>query len=82
MTERPAAGDRRILSDESAAALRAYAAGQRERADRLAAVLEDIALNGLPRPEDCTPWEAIRDRRLAELAAGSDRAAAERHHAA
>ncbi|GAA4884869.1 hypothetical protein [Kitasatospora terrestris] len=60
--------DRRTLSAESAAAVRAYAATHRERADRLAAALEDLARNGLPHAEDCTPWETVRDRRLAELA--------------
>jgi len=75
MTDQPAAtADRQALTGESAAALRAYAAGQREKADRLAAVLEDLAAHGLPRAEDCTPWEAIRDRRLAELAQRAEHA--------
>ncbi|GAA5022456.1 hypothetical protein [Kitasatospora paranensis] len=69
MTDRPAATtDRQTLDPGSAAALQAYADEQRARADRLAAALDDIVRNGLPRPEDCVPWEAIRDRRLAELA--------------
>jgi hypothetical protein len=28
-------------------------------------VLEDIATNGLPDPEQCTPWEELRETRLA-----------------
>ncbi|WP_354644097.1 hypothetical protein [Kitasatospora camelliae] len=76
MTDQPApTADRQALSAESASAVRAYAADQRARADDLAAALEDIAANGLPRAEDCTPWETIRDSRLAALAAGRDRAA-------
>ncbi|MFG2823747.1 hypothetical protein ACGFX4_30525 [Kitasatospora sp. NPDC048365] len=73
---------RRTLSAESAAAVRAYAATHRERADRLAAALEDLARNGLPHAEDCTPWETVRDRRLAELATaatGADGSAPGRH---
>jgi hypothetical protein len=62
MTDQPAASDRQMLSAESAAE-------QRAMANRLAAALEDIAANGLPRAEDCTPWETLRERRLAELAA-------------
>ncbi|MFJ9523584.1 hypothetical protein ACIRPK_35810 [Kitasatospora sp. NPDC101801] len=52
---------------EQAAVLRAWAAQERDRAEQLATFLEDVAVNGLPRPEDCTPWEELRDRRLAEL---------------
>jgi hypothetical protein len=63
----PSAGGREALSPEGAEALRAYAARTREAADHLAAVLEDIALNGLPSPEACTPWEELRERKLAQL---------------
>lgn len=62
----PAAG-REPLTPDGAEALRAYAARTRENADRLAAVLEDIAANGLPDPADCVPWEELRERKLAEL---------------
>lgn len=62
----PAAG-REALTPDDAQALRAYAARTRENADRLAAVLEDIAINGLPDPADCTPWEELRERKLAQL---------------
>ncbi|MFJ2637397.1 hypothetical protein ACIO6U_36345 [Streptomyces sp. NPDC087422] len=62
----PAPG-REALTPDGAEALRAYAARTREDADRPAAVLEDIALNGLPDPEDCTPWEELRERKLAQL---------------
>ncbi|MEC3992015.1 hypothetical protein VSR01_00080 [Actinacidiphila sp. DG2A-62] len=61
------AGGREALTPDGAQALRAYAARTRENADRLAAVLEDIALNGLPDPADCTPWEELRERKLAQL---------------
>lgn len=49
--------------------MRAYAARTRENADQFAAVLEDIAANGLPSVEDCTPWEELREAHLARLAA-------------
>ncbi|MFD3722749.1 hypothetical protein [Streptomyces sp. NPDC058674] len=46
-----------LAADAAAAdAVRAYAARTRENADQFAAVLEDIAANGLPSVEDCTPW--------------------------
>ena len=60
---RPARGRRPGGAD----ALRAYAARTRENADLLAGVLEDIALNGLPDPAVCTPWEELRERKLAQL---------------
>ncbi|WP_329046598.1 hypothetical protein [Streptomyces sp. NBC_01422] len=60
---------RQRLEPAAADAVRAYAAKTRENADRLAAVLEDIAANGLPAVEECTPWEDLRDARLAHLAA-------------
>jgi len=62
----PASG-RELLTPDGADALRAYAAKKREQADRLAAALEDIAVNGLPDPADCTPWEELRERKLTEL---------------
>ena len=37
--------------------------------DQLAAVLEDIATNGLPTVEDCRPWEELREAHLTRLAA-------------
>ncbi|MEU3401328.1 hypothetical protein [Streptomyces filamentosus] len=49
-------------------AVRAYAAKARADADRFATVLEDIATNGLPDPEQCTPWKELREARLARLA--------------
>jgi hypothetical protein len=63
----PAAASREVLTPEGADALRTYAARTRENADRVAAVLEDIALNGLPDPAACTPWEELRERKLAQL---------------
>lgn len=60
---------RQRLDPAAADAVRAYAAKTREDADRLAAVLEDIAANGLPAVEECTLWEGLRDARLAHLAA-------------
>ncbi|MGW1871614.1 hypothetical protein ACWCPS_39660 [Streptomyces mauvecolor] len=60
---------RQPVTPNGADALRAYAQRQRASADELAAVLEDIAANGLPAPESTTPWEVVRDRRLAQLAA-------------
>jgi hypothetical protein len=74
MSEQPAPDDvqppavgREALTPEGAQALRAYAARTRENADLLAGVLEDIAINGLPDPADCTPWEELRERKLAQL---------------
>ncbi|WP_329529575.1 hypothetical protein [Streptomyces sp. NBC_01462] len=71
MSEQPAPADhaRQQLEPAAADAARAYAARTRESADRLAAVLEDIAANGLPSAEDCTPWEELREAQLARLAA-------------
>ncbi|MFD3880722.1 hypothetical protein [Streptomyces microflavus] len=72
MSEQPAPADntvRQQLEPETADGLRAYAAKTRESADQLAAVLEDIATNGLPDPEQCTPWEELREAHLARLAA-------------
>ncbi|WP_331718900.1 hypothetical protein OHU23_40555 (plasmid) [Streptomyces virginiae] len=70
MSEQPAPADtvRQQLEPASADAVRAYAARTRENADRFAAVLEDIAANGLPSVEDCTPWEELREAHLARLA--------------
>ncbi|MEU6460300.1 hypothetical protein, partial [Streptomyces sp. NPDC047065] len=63
MSEQPAPADtaRQQLEPAAADAVRAYAARTRENADQLAAVLEDIAVNGLPSVEDCTPWEELRE---------------------
>lgn len=58
---------REPLPPEGADALRAYAARKREQADQVAAVLEDIAANGLPDIEDCVPWEELRETKLAQL---------------
>lgn len=58
------------LDSESADSLRALAQDERGRAEELAAFLEDVAEHGLPDPEACTPWEELRERRLAELANG------------
>ncbi|MFJ8982795.1 hypothetical protein [Streptomyces sp. NPDC102282] len=70
MRDQPSsATTRQPLEPAAADAVRAYAAKTRENADRLAAVLEDIAANGLPAVEECTPWEDLRDTRLAHLAA-------------
>lgn len=60
--------ERRPVTPRGADALRAYAARERENTENLAAFLEDVAAHGLPDPEDTTPWETVRDRRLAELA--------------
>ncbi|MEU0947249.1 hypothetical protein ABZ379_31705 [Streptomyces canus] len=58
---------RRPLDPAAADGIRAYAARTRANADQLAAVLEDIATNGLPDPEQCTPWEDLREAHLARL---------------
>ncbi|MGW0836482.1 hypothetical protein [Streptomyces prunicolor] len=71
MSEQPAPADhaRQQLEPAAADAVRAYAARTRENADQFAAVLEDLATNGLPSVEDCAPWEELREARLARLAA-------------
>jgi hypothetical protein len=72
MTDQPAPAAqaaRQQLEPAAADVVRAYAARNRERADQFAAVLEDIAENGLPPVEDCTPWEDLREAHLARLAA-------------
>ncbi|TXR91752.1 hypothetical protein EAO73_35815 [Streptomyces sp. col6] len=72
MSEQPAPADttvRQQLEPDTADELRAYAARTRENADQLAAVLEDIATNGLPAAEDCTPWEELRETHLTRLTA-------------
>ncbi|MFI9248247.1 hypothetical protein ACIGXF_38120 [Streptomyces sp. NPDC053086] len=70
MSQEPAFADsvRQPLKPAAADAVRAYAALTRARADEFAAVLEDIAANGLPAVEDCTPWEDLRETHLARLA--------------
>ncbi|WAU78361.1 hypothetical protein O1Q96_00485 (plasmid) [Streptomyces sp. Qhu-G9] len=71
MSEQPTLADhaRQQLEPAAADGLRAYAARTRANADQFAAVLEDIAENGLPAVEDCTPWEDLREAHLARLAA-------------
>ncbi|MEU2509718.1 hypothetical protein ABZ621_34145 [Streptomyces sp. NPDC007863] len=71
MSEQPASGDtvRQQLDPTAADAVRAYAARTRESADQFASVLEDLATNGLPAVDECTPWEELRERHLARLAA-------------
>ncbi|MFI8287537.1 hypothetical protein EAO71_02640 [Streptomyces sp. ms191] len=70
MSEQPAPAEhvRQQLEPAAADAVRAYAAKTRENADQLAAVLEDIATNGLPPVEGSTPWEELREAHLARLA--------------
>ncbi|MFE9360986.1 hypothetical protein ACFYPB_43985 [Streptomyces olivaceoviridis] len=70
MSEQPASADTaaRQLEPAAADAVRAYAAKTRADADRFAAALEDIATNGLPDPEQCIPWEELREAHLARLA--------------
>ncbi|MEX1659803.1 hypothetical protein ABZ960_42775 [Streptomyces pseudovenezuelae] len=72
MSDRPvpeAASSRHPLEPAAADAIRAYAAKTRESADQLAAVLEDVAENGLPAVDACTPWEDLREAHLARLTA-------------
>ncbi|MDK1476831.1 hypothetical protein QNO07_26090 [Streptomyces sp. 549] len=70
MSEQSSSADTaRQLAPAAADAVRAYAAKTRADADRFAAVLEDIATNGLPDPEQCTPWEELREAHFARLAA-------------
>lgn len=41
----------------------------RAKADQFAAVPADIAENGLPSVENCTPWEGLRETHFARLTA-------------
>ena len=66
--EQQPAADHQPVTPKGADALRAYAARTRSSADQLATYLEEVAVNGQPTPENTTPWEVVRDRRLAELA--------------
>ncbi|MER7465417.1 hypothetical protein [Streptomyces sp. NPDC097981] len=74
MNDEGAGGSRRLLEPAAVDAVRAYAAQTRAKADRMAAVLEDIAANGLPSVDDCTPWEALREQALARLSAHHEKA--------
>ncbi|WP_326844490.1 hypothetical protein OHB33_40755 (plasmid) [Streptomyces sp. NBC_01558] len=67
MSQEPAR--RQPLEPSAAEAVRAFAARTRADADQLAGALEDIAANGLPAVEDCTPWEELREAHLARLTA-------------
>ncbi|MVO90641.1 hypothetical protein GPA10_39305 [Streptomyces sp. p1417] len=76
MSEQPLPADttsgaavRQQLAPAAAEELRKFAARTRADAERYAAVLEDIAANGLPAVEECTPWEDLREQHLARLAA-------------
>ncbi|GGP32410.1 hypothetical protein GCM10018980_68470 [Streptomyces capoamus] len=64
----PSVTVRQQLDPAAADAVRAYAARTRAAADQFAGVLEDIAANGLPPVEECTPWEELREQHLARLA--------------
>ncbi|WP_030338433.1 hypothetical protein [Streptomyces sp. NRRL S-1022] len=64
----PCVTARQQLDPAVADAVRAYAARTRAAADKFAGVLEDIAANGLPMVEVCTPWEELREAHLARLA--------------
>lgn len=43
--------------------------GSRPPDTQFAAVLEDIAADGLPSVENCSPWEELREAHLAQLVA-------------
>lgn len=62
------------LTAEEVEGLRTAAVREREQGSaELAALMEQFAEHGLPRLEDCVPWEQIRDeqyRRLGILADG------------
>ncbi|MFE2695227.1 hypothetical protein [Streptomyces mirabilis] len=66
ISQEPAA--RQPLEPAAADAVRAYAARTRADADRFAGALEDIAANGPPAVEECTPWEERREAPLTRLA--------------
>ena len=52
--------------------LRSWADAERAKGAELAAFLEDVATNGIPDPDEATPWEEVREAHLEELAAGQN----------
>ena len=55
------------LDEQAAENLRAWADRERTQNPELADLLERFAVEGLPGPEDGTPWEEIRDRHYEAL---------------
>ncbi|MFH8410675.1 hypothetical protein ACH4FX_38780 [Streptomyces sp. NPDC018019] len=55
------------ISTQAAAYLREWAQREQAASPELAAVLNSIADNGLPRPDECTPWEQLRDEHYKRL---------------
>ena len=61
------------LDAEEIEGLREAAAHEREHGSpELAALMERYAERGLPRAEDCTPWEEIRDAHYRRLGVDLD----------
>lgn len=58
---------RTVLAPEEAVALREWAERERDTSPELAAVLEDLAANGLPGEDECVPWETVRDAQYQRL---------------
>lgn len=54
-------------AEEVQGLLRAAARERKEGSAELAALMEHYAEHGLPRVEDCTPWEEIRDEQYRRL---------------
>ncbi|MFC9330000.1 hypothetical protein [Kitasatospora sp. NPDC057015] len=71
MTTHDASPVRERVSADEAEALHTLATRELARAATLASLLEDVALNGLPAPEECRPWEEIREEHLRRADAGS-----------
>lgn len=55
------------LAPEKAAAVADWAEQERDTSPDLAAVLQDIAANGLPGQDECVPWEQVRDDHYQQL---------------
>lgn len=71
MTGRPEPDE--ALDAEEIEGLREAAVHERENGSaELAALMERFAEHGLPRVEDCTPWEEIRDERYRRLGVDMD----------
>lgn len=61
------------LDEAEIEGLRRAAVHEREHGSpELAAVMEHYAEHGLPRIEDCTPWEKIRDEHYRRLGVDLD----------
>ncbi|MFH8751066.1 hypothetical protein ACH4GK_32005 [Streptomyces rimosus] len=55
------------IDTQAAVNLRAWAEREREQTPELAGILEGFAADGLPRLDECKPWEQLRDEHYERL---------------